>query len=153
MKCTLTRDDIPLLSQWIKNSTSRNLSNFWPARKDSNLRPSESESDALSSCATGRYRCVRISVADSIIPHFFSECNQISKFFRKRKNFYGRKLDTAGIIPILRGNIEKERIYQKKRKIFKKRLDKKFNFCYNSVCQCNGVSPSGKATDSDSVIT
>ena len=27
----------------------------WPARKDSNLRPSESESDALSSCATGRY--------------------------------------------------------------------------------------------------
>ena len=34
------------------------LSNFaafsWPARKDLNLRPSESESDALSSCATGR---------------------------------------------------------------------------------------------------
>ena len=28
---------------------------FWPTRKDSNLRPSESESDALSSCATGRY--------------------------------------------------------------------------------------------------
>ena len=28
---------------------------FWPARQDSNLRPSESESDALSSCATGRY--------------------------------------------------------------------------------------------------
>ena len=27
----------------------------WPARKDLNLRPSESESDALSSCATGRY--------------------------------------------------------------------------------------------------
>ena len=27
---------------------------FWPTRKDSNLRPSESESDALSSCATGR---------------------------------------------------------------------------------------------------
>ena len=27
----------------------------WPTRKDSNLRPSESESDALSSCATGRY--------------------------------------------------------------------------------------------------
>ncbi len=26
----------------------------WPTRKDSNLRPSESESDALSSCATGR---------------------------------------------------------------------------------------------------
>ena len=29
---------------------------FWPARKDSNLRPSESESDALSSCATGRWQ-------------------------------------------------------------------------------------------------
>ena len=28
---------------------------LWPTRKDSNLRPSESESDALSSCATGRY--------------------------------------------------------------------------------------------------
>lgn len=28
---------------------------FWPTRQDSNLRPSESESDALSSCATGRY--------------------------------------------------------------------------------------------------
>ena len=27
----------------------------WPARQDLNLRPSESESDALSSCATGRY--------------------------------------------------------------------------------------------------
>ena len=27
---------------------------FWPTRKDLNLRPSESESDALSSCATGR---------------------------------------------------------------------------------------------------
>ena len=31
---------------------------FWPTRKDSNLRPSESESDALSSCATGRYEIV-----------------------------------------------------------------------------------------------
>ena len=27
---------------------------FWPTRMDSNHRPSESESDALSSCATGR---------------------------------------------------------------------------------------------------
>ena len=31
------------------------MSEVWPTRKDSNLRPSESESDALSSCATGRY--------------------------------------------------------------------------------------------------
>ncbi len=30
------------------------VGHLWPARKDSNLRPSESESDALSSCATGR---------------------------------------------------------------------------------------------------
>ena len=29
-------DDMPLLSQWIKNSTSFGLSNFWPARADSN---------------------------------------------------------------------------------------------------------------------
>ena len=28
---------------------------MWYARQDSNLRPSESESDALSSCATGTY--------------------------------------------------------------------------------------------------
>ena len=28
---------------------------FWPARADSNRGPSESESDALSICATGRY--------------------------------------------------------------------------------------------------
>ena len=28
MRYTLKRDDMPLLSQWIKNSTSRNLSNF-----------------------------------------------------------------------------------------------------------------------------
>ena len=33
---------------------------LWPARKDSNLRPSESESDALSSCATGR--CYRVII-------------------------------------------------------------------------------------------
>ena len=32
----------------------RGVSFYWPTRKDSNLRPSESESDALSSCATGR---------------------------------------------------------------------------------------------------
>ena len=37
-----------------KKSSFRRTRIFWPARKDSNLRPSESESDALSSCATGR---------------------------------------------------------------------------------------------------
>ena len=30
--------------------------NFWYARLDSNQRPSESESDALSNCATGAYQ-------------------------------------------------------------------------------------------------
>ena len=39
------------------------MSEVWPTRKDSNLRPSESESDALSSCATGRYE---------ILPHHYS---------------------------------------------------------------------------------
>ena len=31
------------------------LLNYWPARRDSNPRSSESESAALSSCATGRF--------------------------------------------------------------------------------------------------
>ena len=38
-----------------KKKTPQGCFSFWPTRKDSNLRPSESESDALSSCATGRY--------------------------------------------------------------------------------------------------
>ena len=84
MKCTLTRDDMPLLSQWIKNSTSRNLSNFWPTRKDSNLRPSESESDALSSCATGR--CYR-----GIIAQLFRFVNCKRKIVTY--SFYTTKLD------------------------------------------------------------
>ena len=40
MRYTLKRDDIPLLSQWIKNSTSRNLSNFWCTRRDLNSQRS-----------------------------------------------------------------------------------------------------------------
>ena len=48
-------DDMPSLSAWIKKfDKSKLVEFFWPTRKDSNLRPSESESDALSSCATGR---------------------------------------------------------------------------------------------------
>ena len=31
------------------------INTFWYARLDSNQRPSESESDALSNCATGAY--------------------------------------------------------------------------------------------------
>ena len=44
-----------------KRSRCRDLF-VWPTRKDSNLRPSESESDALSSCATGREGATRLSV-------------------------------------------------------------------------------------------
>ena len=35
---------------------------------------------------------------------------------------------------------------------FKKAIDKSFQICYN-IFRCDGASPSGKATDSDSVIT
>ena len=54
MRCTLTRDDIPLLSQWIKKSTGRNLSIFWSGWQELNLRPLEPHSSALPSCATPR---------------------------------------------------------------------------------------------------
>ena len=50
---------------------------FWPTRKDSNLRPSESESDALSSCATGRY-----FVYLGIIPQSREKCNPFLKKIR-----------------------------------------------------------------------
>ena len=39
-----------------KKTPTRSVFCSWPTRKDLNLRPSESESDALSSCATGRYK-------------------------------------------------------------------------------------------------
>ncbi len=52
--------------------------------------------------------------------------------------------------------IDKERGKEQKRKNisknFKKALDKSFQICYN-IMRCDGASPSGKATDSDSVIT
>ena len=44
---------------------------FWPTRKDSNLRPSESESDALSSCATGRCRVTERFLSAYIFYHLF----------------------------------------------------------------------------------
>ena len=43
----------------------------WPARQDLNLRPRESESRALSSCATGRFYTL------NIIPHNFRFFNKI----------------------------------------------------------------------------
>ncbi len=44
---TLTHDDIPLLSQWIKNPTSRNLSDFLAAEIGFEPIRAESESAVL----------------------------------------------------------------------------------------------------------
>ena len=64
-RCTLTRDEIPTCVVMIYQACGldKQKRNFclpkvpfcWPTRKDSNLRPQESESCALSSCATGSY--------------------------------------------------------------------------------------------------
>ena len=43
---------VPQGTNFIEKTTCRNKSFFWPARRDSNPRSSESESAALSSCAT-----------------------------------------------------------------------------------------------------
>ena len=48
------------------------VGHLWPARKDSNLRPSESESDALSSCATGRYCLIIILHGQKKVKLFLS---------------------------------------------------------------------------------
>ena len=50
---------------------------FWPARRDSNPRPSESESAAISSFATGGY----VSGAFSIIAHKGKRCKGALSFF------------------------------------------------------------------------
>ena len=53
---TLTRDDIPSpvgLDKKIRQVETCRI--FWPAQRDSNPRSSESESAALSNCATGGY--------------------------------------------------------------------------------------------------
>ena len=78
----------------------------WPTRKDSNLRPSESESDALSSCATGRYSVSESdtlsgcavagerqpnAVANNIIPQFLGECNGIYKILEKTEKIFSRE--------------------------------------------------------------
>ena len=54
---------------------------FWPARQDSNLRPQESESCALSSCATGSYQLLkyttfigRLQVLSPIFNYFSLTC-------------------------------------------------------------------------------
>ena len=55
-----------------KNTTHEGWCSFWPTRADSNRWPSESESDALSSCATGRYEYY------SIIPQHPKKCKPFS---------------------------------------------------------------------------
>ena len=73
--CNTFPMSLPDFSLWQntqRKTTSLCLSFFWPARKDSNLRPSESESDALSSWATGRYK-----ICTLVLYHkqwFFSTC-------------------------------------------------------------------------------
>ena len=52
------------------------LGGLWPTRQDSNLRPQESESCALSSWATGRYHWLRTAF---IIAHFSPDCKHFSK--------------------------------------------------------------------------
>ena len=49
--------DISLLDRKEKSFETERFQSFfvWYARLDSNQRPSESESDALSNCATGAY--------------------------------------------------------------------------------------------------
>ena len=78
----------------------------WPTRKDSNLRPSESESDALSSCATGRNktRCIKSHRNGNIIPQSAALGKVFDKKIRSTKTF------------------------------FQKGIDKPFAFCYNISC-------------------
>ena len=45
------------------------IQGFWPTRADSNRWPSESESDALSSCATGRYYFIILSQKALLVKH------------------------------------------------------------------------------------
>ena len=57
-----------------KNHHPQGVVVFWCARRDSNPRPSESESDALSSCATSAYALFYYPLADSLyIIHSFAE--------------------------------------------------------------------------------
>ena len=46
---------------------------FWPTRKDLNLRPQESESCALSNCATGGYFSLSRIITDNqkVVNSFF----------------------------------------------------------------------------------
>ena len=113
---------------WPKKSKEVNalLGFFWPTRQDLNLRPSESESDALSSCATGRFLCINSS--------FMKNNNSmiIAQKFQQFNDFYRFRIFFI---------------------FFKKVIDKRGIFCYNDVVVNIGASPSGKATDSDSVTS
>ena len=65
---SLTADDIPLLSQWIKKSTSRNLSIFWLGNRDSN--PNK-QSQSLS-CY--RYTIPQCNITYYILNFYFVKC-------------------------------------------------------------------------------
>ena len=62
-----------------KQQTAKSVCCFWPARQDLNLRPRESESRALSSCATGRYVFHIIAYFGKIFNHILAKIkNRIS---------------------------------------------------------------------------
>ena len=130
MTLCLAREKIMLcLAAQMKKNPSLATWIFWPTRQDSNLRPQESESCALSSCATGRnIICLIISYKNIFFNHI------LTKF----KNF------RVCII----FNFQDKIILKD---FFKKHLTRKN--LYDIITAVNGASPSGKATDSDSVIT
>ena len=68
---------------------------LWPTRQDSNLRPQESESCALSSWATGRYHWLRTAF---IIAHFSPDCKHFLRFFRMLCRFFIRHIDKPSVL-------------------------------------------------------
>ena len=68
---------------------------LWPTRQDSNLRPQESESCALSSWATGRYHWLRTAF---IIAHFSPDCKHFLRFFRMLCRFFIRHIDKPPVL-------------------------------------------------------
>lgn len=55
----------------------------WPARRDSNPRPSESESAAISSFATGGYQMICLFKATVILPRLPEKSNRSHQKIRK----------------------------------------------------------------------
>ena len=71
MRHTLTRDDMPLLSQWIKKSTSRSLSIFWRREGDfpslSRLSPRFARCRPRRKQSTGLFSSARLRLAPSAV--------------------------------------------------------------------------------------